>query len=112
MPFDGLPEGLVSDLVKLRIALDGVRGGWTRCTLGRRASGEHCALGWLLEATDYDRDETVRLALEYVYPALPQQARKEHRLESIYMYNDHGGPKRIQKLFADAVKLAERRIVP
>jgi hypothetical protein len=111
MPFDGLPEGLVSDLVKLRIALDGVRGDrWTTGQIGTTSDGDHCAIGWLLVATDWDRDEATRLALDYVYPALPEKARKPGRLNSIWAYNDNGGQKRIERLFADAVQLAERRV--
>lgn len=108
MPFDGLPEGLVTDLVKLKIALDGVREGWTQCAFGLPKDDEHCAIGWLLVATDYDTKETARLALKYLYPALPERARKRERLESIWEYNDRGSHKRIVQLFDDAVKLAEQ----
>jgi ferric-dicitrate binding protein FerR (iron transport regulator) len=110
MPFDGLPEGLVTDLVKLRIALDGVRGGkWTAHHVGLKPDDEHCAIGWLLVATEGDRDEATRLALEYVYPALPEPAQKRERLKSIWQYNDAGGRKRIERLFTEASRLAELR---
>ena len=69
MPFDGVPEGVVSDLVKLCIALDGVCRRWSNTSIGAREIGgrpdaPHCTLGWLLVATDWDRDETTRLALD------------------------------------------------
>jgi hypothetical protein len=111
MPFDGLPAGLLSDMAKLRVALEGVRDlGWRQEKIGLRDADRHCALGWLLVATDWDRDETVRLALDYVYPALPEHARKEERLQSIYHYNDKGSRKRVVRLFEDAVKLAEAKV--
>lgn len=111
MPFDGLPEGLVSDIIKLRIALDGVRaGGWTRYQIGTSDHVNHCAIGWLLEATEWDMDEATRLALQYVYPALPEKARKQERLRSIWTYNDGGSRKRVVQLFDDAVRLAERAV--
>jgi hypothetical protein len=111
MPFDGLPEGLVSDMVKLRIALDGVRRGWAQYEVGPQGAEHHCAIGWLLVATDWDRDEATRLALEYVYPALPRKARRLARLASIWTYNDGGGSRRIEKLFSNAVRLAEEKAV-
>lgn len=117
MPFDGLPQGLLSDMAKLRVALDGVRGrAWSNHAIGAREFGggpeaPHCAIGWLLVATDWDRDEATRLALEYVYPVLPETARKEGRMRSISNYNDHGARKRVVQLFEDAVKLAEAKVV-
>jgi hypothetical protein len=112
MPFDGLPEGLVADVVKLRVALDGVRRGWCTQCLGLEGEEGHCAVGWLLKATDYDTTETTRLALEYVYPALPATAQTHNvpRLESIYEYNDGGGQKRIERLFETAIKLADAKL--
>ena len=113
MPFDGVPEGLVSDLVKLRIALDGVRTHWTSHKIGLQDEARHCAIGWLLVATEWNRDEAVRLALDYVYPALPEKARdpSEGRLEAIASYNDNGSASRIEKLFTGALQLAERQVV-
>lgn len=111
MPFDALPQEVVSDLVKLRIALDGVRQHWRSYRVGSPRDAEHCAIGWLLVAADWDRDEATRLALEYVYPALPEKARKKGRLASVWIYNDTGGRKRIVQLFADAARLAEQRAV-
>lgn len=112
MPFDGVPEGLVSDVVKLRVALDGVRGGWMGRHVGGRNEDKHCAIGWLLEATDWNRDETVRLALQYVYPALPpRRQHPEDRLASIVQFNDSTGRERIAKLFEDAVRLAEQHVM-
>jgi hypothetical protein len=111
MPFDGVPDGLVSDVVKLRVALDGVKRRWADGKIGL-GDEDHCAIGWLLVATDGNRDETVRLALDYVYPALPARARRDYeRLDSIAEYNDSGSRKRIIRLFTDAVALAEARVV-
>jgi len=110
MPFDCLPEGLVSDLVKLRIALDGVKNHWTNGELGWKTAADHCALGWLLVATEWDTEEATRLALKYVYPALPENARrKSGRLESIWRYNDNGEQQRVIRLFDKAVQLAEQQ---
>ena len=117
MPFDGLPEGVVSDMVKLRIALDGVCRRWSNTSIGAREIGgrpdaPHCTLGWLLVATEWDRDETTRLALEYVYPALPATARKaDSRMRAISNYNDRGSRKRVVQLLTDALQLAEQRAV-
>ena len=110
MPFDGLPQGLLSDMAKLRVALDGVRDNWTTHEIGIDGDA-HCAIGWLLVATDWDRDEATRLALDYVYPALPEKARRPERLRSIWRYNDAGSRKRVVRLFEDAVALAEACVV-
>jgi hypothetical protein len=119
MPFDGLPDGLLSDLAKLKVALEGVksRGRWSNQAIGGREIGgrpeqAHCAIGWLLVATDWDREETTRLALAYVYPALPDTARDDRqRILSISQYNDRGSRKRVVQLFEDAMQLAEQRVV-
>lgn len=109
MPFDSLPEGLLTDLVMLRLALGGVRRGWKTNAFGQEGAAQHCAIGWLLEATDWDTAETTRLAVRYLYPVLPVSARKRSCMESIWEYNDNGGRDRIVKLFNDAVKLAEKQ---
>jgi hypothetical protein len=118
MPFDGLPAELLSDLAKLRVALDGVRDrGWSNRAIGAREIGgrppvPHCTIGWLLVATDWDRDETTRLALDYVYPALPEKARNDtKRMWSISKYNDGGSRKRVVKLLEDAVSRAEQQVL-
>lgn len=111
MPFDGMPDGLSEDLVKLRTALAGIkdREGWSQGSIGLDKDAPHCAIGWLLAATDGDLDETTRLALKYVYPALPLKAQKDaKKLASIWGYNDGGGHKRMVELFSGAVKLAEQ----
>jgi hypothetical protein len=110
MPFDGLPEGVVSDLVKLRIALDGIKNPqrWAKGSIGLKDELPHCAIGWLMSATDGDLDETTRLALKYVYPALPPKAQKAEKMYAIWTYNDTGGHKRMISLFSDAVRLAEQ----
>src|SRR5580765_127232 len=112
MPFDGLPEGLLTDLARLRIALDGVRSGqWQTGAIGMGAGDDHCAIGWLMVATDWNEDEALRLALEYVYPALPPKAQKKSRIASIWRFNDSGSRKRVVRLFEDAERLAEQRVV-
>jgi hypothetical protein len=99
-------------MAKLRVALEGVRTNWDTGEVGLRDAEDHCAIGWLLVATDWNREEAVRLALEYVYPALPEKARKpDQRLKSIWRYNDHGSNRRIVRLFDDAMRLAEQRVV-
>ena len=110
MPFDGMPDGLSEDLVKLRTALAGIknRNGWATGSIGLDKDAPHCAIGWLLAATDGDIDATTRLALKYVYPALPPTAQGNRKMASIWGYNDTGGHKRMARLFADAVKLAEQ----
>jgi hypothetical protein len=109
MPFDALPEALVTDMAKLRTALAGVRDRWATFNIGGPDGEAHCAIGWLLVATDWNRDEAVRLALDYVYPALPEKARSPERLKSIYNFNDCGSHRRIVRLFENAVMLAEQR---
>lgn len=112
MPFDGMPDGLSEDLVKLRTALAGIKNpaGWGKGAIGLDNDMPHCAIGWLLVATDNDLDETTRLALKYIYPALPPKAQKEKggKMYSIYSFNDGGGHKRMVELFSGAVKLAEQ----
>ena len=112
MPFDGLPDGLSEDLVKLRTALAGIKNpaGWSKGSIGLDKDMPHCAIGWLLAATDGDIDATTRLALKYVYPALPPKAQKEKdgKMYSIYSYNDFGSHKRMVELFSGAVKRAEQ----
>lgn len=111
MPFDGMPEGLSEDLARLRTALAGIknRNGWARGSIGLENGMPHCAIGWLLVATDNDLDETTRLALKYVYPALPPKAQKLDKMCSIWTYNDaNAAHERMVKLFDDAVRLAEQ----
>jgi hypothetical protein len=109
MPFDGLPKELLSDLVKLRVALDGVKRGWDTHRFGAPGTEQHCAVGWLLEATGWDTAETTRLAVRYLYPVLPDSAKGDRRLRSVWEYNDNRNHTRIIKLFDDAVKLAEQQ---
>ena len=113
MPFDGLPEGLVSDLVKLRVACAGLKRGWTQRTLGGPGAENHCALGWLLVAAEWDEAESTRLALDYVYPALPKSAQQEESpLRAIFQFNDRNATshRRMVKLFEDAIALAEKAV--
>jgi len=58
--------------------------------LGARGSDSHCLLGWLLEATDWDTEEATRLALDYVWAALPERRRREcyGKMRAIYTFND------------------------
>lgn len=59
MPFDGMPEALVSDLVKLQIALEGVKSNWRTGRFGLPvtvpANGRvllTCGSGFIDQATD------------------------------------------------------------
>ena len=112
MPFDGTLALQSEDLVKLRVALDGVRNQWAIGKLGLAPQGDHCALGWLLVATDWDKDEATRLAIDYVWPALPPKAQgHDGKLRSIYSYNDNHSHKSIVDLFTKAVELAEEKVL-
>ena len=108
MPFDAMPPQEAEDIVKLRVARDGVGAGWDTGHLGLNDDQRHCAIGWLLVAADWDTAEATRLAVKYVYPALPPTAQHAGRLESIYNYNDRGDKQRILKLFNAAIALAEK----
>jgi hypothetical protein len=110
MPFDLLPEREAEDIVRLRVARDGVGAGWTNGTLGLEEDERHCAIGWLLVATDWNEAEATQLALDYVWPALPPaaQAKYQGKIEAIYKYNDNGDRKRVLALFNEAIRLAER----
>lgn len=90
MPFDTLSENVVSDVVRLRVAREGVAKGWRQMGLGVRGADRHCLLGWLLEASDWDAEEATRLALEHVWPALPERRKREcfGKMRAIYTFND------------------------
>jgi hypothetical protein len=109
MPFDATPRE-AEDIVRLRVARDGVGAGWDFGHLGLEEDQKHCAIGWLLVATDWDEAEATQLALDYVWPALPPaaQAKCQSKIEAIYKYNDNGDKKRILNLFNAAIALAER----
>jgi|SRR5215472_5858078 len=110
MPFDALPEGLVSDIVKLRMARDGIAGGWQKGALGLEDDTRHCVIGWLLEAADWDAREATRLLVNYVYPALPEKAKAaaKDRVRAVYTFNDGRHSKRpLIQLLDAAIKLAE-----
>lgn len=107
MPFDALPEIVVSDLVKLRIATEGIRRGFRQCEFGLAGDETHCAIGWLLVATEWDEAEATRLAVDYLYPALPKKARKPSRLLSVWKYNDNHEHDDLVGLFEKAMTLAE-----
>lgn len=109
MPFDCLPEGLVSDIVKLRMARDGIAGkGWTQYSLGLANEPAHCVIGWLLTATDWDAREATRLLVDYVYPALSENAKGDKsRTRAVYEFNDSHGRSSVVRLLDNAVKLAE-----
>jgi len=111
MPFDGTFALQSEDLVRLRVALDGVRNQWAIGKIGLAPEGDHCALGWLLVATDWDKDEATRLAIDYVWPALPPKAQREGKLQSIFSYNDNHSQQRIVALFTKAVELAEEKVL-
>jgi hypothetical protein len=107
MPFDGLSETKLDDLAKLKLALNGVQQHWRVGKLGQPGTPNHCAIGWLLVATDWNAEEATRLALRYVFPALPPQHQdKSARIDSIWKYNDRqDGPACIARLFEDAIQL-------
>jgi hypothetical protein len=113
MPFDCLPEQLLTDLVKLKLARDGIAGGqgWSQHELGLTDEPSHCVIGWLLVAADWDAREATRLLVDYVYPALPDSARTQvkGRVSAVYHYNDGGyqTQRRVVRLFDDAIRLAE-----
>jgi len=90
MPFDALPKNVVSDVVRLTFARDGLAKGWRQMGLGERGADSHCLLGWLLEASDWDTEEATRLALEYVWAALPERRKREcyGKMRAIYAFND------------------------
>lgn len=109
MPFDAMPEKAVNDVVKLRIALDGLsqRRQWAQGSWGTKRSADHCLLGWLLMATEYEPDEATRLALEYVWPCLPEVAQKSGtKVTAISDYNDNRRTKH-----GDVVALMQRAVV-
>jgi len=95
MPFDAMPAEVLDDLARLRIVRDGVSRdhSWCKHELGGRAATQHCLLGWLLVATDWDAQEATRLAFEHLYPALPPSARNENAgvMSSLYQHNDYRG---------------------
>lgn len=107
MPFDCLPDSAVSDLIKLRIARDGLAGGWQDGALGLQDEAQHCAIGWLLTATEWNEREATRLIAKYVYPALPKVPRGATRISAVYRFNDSHGRDAVVKLFNDAIRLAE-----
>lgn len=112
MPFDAMPERVAEDVVKLRVARDGVGAGWRTSKLGLEDDQRHCAIGWLLVAADWDEAEATRLALEYVWPALPAGAKAKYhgKLEAIYKFNDNSGTStRMLALFNAALGLALER---
>jgi hypothetical protein len=113
MPFDCLPEHLLTDLVKLKLARDGIAGdsGWAQSELGLADEPQHCVIGWLLVAADWDAREATRLLVNYVYPVLPESARNgfKGRASAVYHYNDEEcrTQQRVVRLFDDAIRLAE-----
>ena len=110
MPFDLLPEREAEDIVRLRVARDGVGAGWDYGHFGLEEDQKHCAIGWLLVATDWNEAEATQLALDYVWPALPPvaQAKYQGKIEAIYKYNDNGDRKSVLRLFNEAIRLAEK----
>lgn len=113
MPFDALPEIVVSDLVRLKVALGFVsdKAKWLgpERQVGLRGRERHCAVGWVLEACDWDKEAALKLVRDYLYPALPEKAKKEKRgiVWSVSDYNDRHQHKDVVAVFERAVKLAE-----
>ena len=105
MPFDPLPVDLVDDFTRLRVVRDGVAGQTTWCKgeLGAPASETHCLLGWLLVSTDWNVPEATRLAIDYLYPALPEKQRKCNVMKSLYDYNDKHGRDAVVALIDRAI---------
>jgi hypothetical protein len=93
MPFDALPAPVLDDLARLHIVRDGVaaENSWDQVSLGGRCATQHCLLGWLLVATDWDVDEAARITVDYLYPALPPSAQKRSPTFSVSKYNDNHG---------------------
>jgi hypothetical protein len=111
VPFDCLPEGLVSDLVRLKVALNliGDKDKWFDDRVGLRGGERHCAVGWVLRACDWDKEAALKLVADYLYPSLPEKAKNEKkgRVWSVSDYNDDHKHKDIVAVFERAVKLAE-----
>src|SRR5215831_15405619 len=98
MPFDALPEIIVSDLVKLKIVLDRISDekSWWAGKVGVKGTEKHCAVGWLLSACDWDEEAATKLTLKYVYPSLPKRAQDpKRRIMSVSDYNDNHSHKAI-----------------
>src|SRR5215831_8814143 len=113
MPFDALPEKLISDLLALRLAREGIKTGWLQGPFGIQGEEGHCLVGWLLASTDYNMAETTRLAVDYVWPALPANARRcksETKIENVWRYNDSDECRHedVLKVMDDAIALAEK----
>jgi hypothetical protein len=102
-----MPENVVSDVIKLRMARDGLAGNdWTKNKLGLAKGVPHCVIGWLLQAVEFDEMEAARLVVDYVYPALPTAAKKDRTpIEAVYRFNDHSSRHR-----TDVVALLDRAI--
>jgi hypothetical protein len=112
MPFDALPENVVSDLVRLKVALDLIsnKRRWYAGSVGHRGEERHCAVGWVLRACEWDKAAAMKLVTDYLYPSLPAKAQKEKsrgRVWSVSDYNDNNSHEAIVKVFEDAVLLAE-----
>jgi hypothetical protein len=111
MPFDCLPEIVVSDLVRLKVALGLIsdKPKWSDERVGYRGGEHHCAVGWVLRACDWDKEAALKLVTEYLYPSLPTRAKNEKRGQvwSVSDYNDRHQHKDIVEVFERAVKLAE-----
>ena len=106
MPFDALPDNLVSDLVRLRIVRDGVATNWATGELGVETDNNHCLIGWLLVATEWDEAEATRLALEYLHPVLPKRSQRGPGIASIMAFNDELTRNRVLKLVDDGIARA------
>lgn len=112
MPFDTLQDQALTDMVRLMVVRDGIAGerSWCKGDLGGRKSGEHCLLGWLLVATDWDEAEATRLAVDFLYPALPPKAQRlgVGIMGSLYRFNDSRGRAALLELVDNAIAKAQR----
>lgn len=107
MPFDALPENIVSDVIKLRLARNGIAEKRTIGELGLKGEEDHCALGWLLEAADHDPREAARLAVQYLWPAMPKSARNgTSKVWAIAQHHDHRSTDYVVRWFDRAIAIA------
>lgn len=114
MPFDGHLAD--ADVAMLRAARDGLvkRGGWRQSKLGWAGEPSHCAIGWLLEAADWNRKEVGRLVADYLLRALSERAQCDvDGLWAIVRFNDAPNRKKAEvvRLFDDAIRIASGVLV-
>lgn len=111
MPFDALPEHVADDVARLKVVRDGVANPetWCRGQLGETGGGPRCLLGHLLVACGQDTANATRIAVQYLWPALPEISRK-HRLimPALYSFNDRRSQDDVVALVDRAIAQAEK----